>query len=272
MKQGTINAVSNILENIANNYFESSDFKDEDAVIFSIIHSIVKKSEDIHFLLLYKRYDSVEIIGRTILELYVSLLYVLKGDTKRRALSYLYSYKMQIAKKLEQTINLIPHGEEILEFTEKERNMLLHEVPNASTLADYKGHYQELYNSLFSEGVKNKMNWYNLDGKISNFSDLMKAVDIKEADYYFFYGIGSLEVHGLSTIGNMTIHKGNFAMKSSVNLPLLNHKISSYLIKGINKIIKHYEKETTKMERTKINRYIKQMELNFLRQVAEDKL
>ena len=64
MKQGTINAVSNILENIANNYFESSDFKDEDAVIFSIIHSIVKKSEDIHFLLLYKRYDSVEIIGR----------------------------------------------------------------------------------------------------------------------------------------------------------------------------------------------------------------
>ena len=135
MKQGTINAVSNILDNIANNYFESSDFKDEDAVIFSIIHSIVKKSEYIHFLLLYKRYDSVEIIGRTILELHVSLLYILKGDTKRRALSYLYSYKMQIANKLEQTFNLIPQGEEILEFTEKERNMLLHEVPNASALA-----------------------------------------------------------------------------------------------------------------------------------------
>lgn len=274
MKQGIIKAAAQILDIISKEVFTDTEVNEEDAVIYAIMHSLVKKSEDIQLLLNNKSYNSVENIGRTMLELYVSLKFILSNDTSRRGRSYLYSYKMQIAKKLEDIIAEIPKNQELFKLTEADMVSLSKEVPNVSSLAEYKEYYTEKYNEQFLSNLKKgaRKNWYNIDGNISGFRELMEVVGLEKADYYFLYGISSLDVHGISIVGKMSIANGVFEVNDTINLPIINHKITNYLTMGIMEMYKYYKKRCSSQVIREINKKVVQMKLNFQYQNQEDKL
>lgn len=243
MKNGTINASSKILDYVCNDVISSKDFKEMDAVIIAIMYSLIKKTEDISFLIKHERYDSLEIIARTALELNLSLRFILKEDTERRALAYFYSYKKQIALKVMDTTKNMSNGNKLLELTDQDKENLSNEVRGATNLNDYITHYENLYQSIFFKNSKksDRFNWFNLNNNISGIKELMKEVGMGLDMYHYFYGIGSLQVHGISAVGDMTIKDGYFSMKNSIDLTVLNEKVTNYLITAIEDLRRYYK-------------------------------
>lgn len=260
MKEGIVNASKSLLKLTGQEIGKKGESSLEDAVIFAITHSIIEKADDIQFLMKNSRYESIEIISRTMLELCVSLKYILKEDTEKRALSYFYSYKKQIAKKIKSTIDIMKEENILIELTERDLMNLETEVPGVTTLEGYKQYYNDLSTRLYAKGTNknNRKKWYDLNGNIGGFRELMVEVDMNEAEYEFFYGIGSLDVHGINIIGQITETDGYLAMKSNRDLELVNIKNSIYLIEGITSVVNYY-----KISKKKTQRYIKLMEINY---------
>lgn len=263
MKSGFINSSKSLLELTKNKIGEKGESSIEDAVVIAIMHSLIEKAEDIHILMKNNRYESIEIISRTILELYVSLEFILKENTKKRALSYFYSYKKQIAKKIKSTVDLV---DEEIHLTESDLRNLDNEVSGVTTLEEYIDYYSNLSTQLYSQGTnrKNRKRWYDLNGDIGGFRELMVEVGMTEAEYEFFYGIGSLDVHGLNIIGNMTESDGYLTMVNRMDLRLVNSKNSSYLFNGITSVVNYY-----KVSKRKTRSYIVTMNINFKQQEKE---
>lgn len=260
MKEGLVNASKSLLQLVRQEIDEKKETDLEDDVIYAISHSIIEKAADLHFLMRNSRYESVEIISRTMLELFVSLKYILKEDTNRRALSYYYSYKKQMAKKIQGTIDLMREENIMIDLTEKDLMNLEAEIPGATTLEEYKQHYNNLSIQMYSKDTNkdNRKRWYDIDGNLRGFRDLMAEVNMNGAEYEFFYGIGSLDVHGLDIIGKINNSNGNLTIKNNRDVDLVNIKNSFYLIDGITSVVNHY-----KISNKKTQRHITLMEINY---------
>ncbi|HGF7551470.1 TPA: DUF5677 domain-containing protein, partial [Enterococcus faecium] len=81
MKKGIINAAEGIMKRSIEIKGNSQEIESEDLVIISLQNSLVEKAKDINYLLDKKRIQSINIILRSMLEQYVSLMYILKGQT-----------------------------------------------------------------------------------------------------------------------------------------------------------------------------------------------
>lgn len=268
MKAGIVNASKSLLKLTGQEIGGKGKSNLKDAVIFSITHSIIEKADDIQFLMKNKRYESIEIISRTMLELYVSLKFILKEETERRALSYFYSYKKQMAKKINSTIDLMNEENHSFDLTESDLRNLDTEVPGITTIEGYKQHYTDLSTQLYSQGTnkENRKRWYDLNGNIRGFRELMVEVGMSVAEYEFFYGIGSMNVHGINTIGNLAETDGYLTVVNKLDLDLVNVKNSNYLIQGITSVVNYY-----KISKRKIRPYMTQMEINISQQGKDSK-
>uniref|UniRef100_UPI0024BA381E DUF5677 domain-containing protein n=1 Tax=Enterococcus faecium TaxID=1352 RepID=UPI0024BA381E len=81
MKKGIINAAEGIITYSIEKKGYSQEIEPEDIVIITLQNSILNKARDIVYLLEEKRIGSIEIILRSMLEQYVSLIYILKDQT-----------------------------------------------------------------------------------------------------------------------------------------------------------------------------------------------
>ncbi|MHA6253214.1 DUF5677 domain-containing protein [Oceanobacillus sp. CAU 1775] len=256
MKQIIIDTSFEIMKIVGRECFKEKELDVEDAVILALMHSIISNCNDINFLLKNNRHDSIEIISRTFLEKSVSLQYILKEETERRSNAYFYSFKMQSAKKLKESLDNMKNSkdkEEILEYTNSSSEMKK-EVPGINSFDEYIEYYEEIYKRQFNSGVnsKKRRNWYNLNGDIQGMRDLMRYVGKEEIEYYFFYGMESLHTHGLSSMGNLSMKDNILLFRSNLNIELLDNKLTNYVIENIVSIIKHYKLEKNKEIKNKL--------------------
>lgn len=200
-----------IIDHIVN---EDEKLPIEDFVIFSLYNSIINKVYDIKFLLDNNQHDSIEIIIRTVFEQYVYLKYILLSNTKVKSEQFYYSYKIQSALKgknifinFKNNTNL--YGK-LPELDEESKKQLGKSIPSEEDFIDQKEKFLKKFKSnLNYEPKKNSKryyeNWYNIDGDIHNFKELIniKGIEIYTSLYDIIYGYGSMSVHGIDVPGNL---------------------------------------------------------------------
>lgn len=269
MKKGIINAAEGIMKRSIEIKGNSQEIESEDLVIISLQNSLVEKAKDINYLLDKKRIQSINIILRSMLEQYVSLMYILKGKTKLKAKLFIYSYKIQKLVKMITTMN---HMENMDEYDTSEndsiRKKVLEEIhrdyPQLNSIEDYISHLKKLYDDIQPNNPKNKKDfyyekWYNINGKIDGMRSLMKEIHMTDAEYEFFYRLSSMDVHGISAFGNVKASKNELALESSLDIKLLESLMTSYLIFSAKAIANYYSVNND----SKIKGYMKQFEINF---------
>ncbi|EME3574438.1 hypothetical protein QUO90_001958 [Enterococcus faecium] len=203
------------------------------------------------------------------LEQYVSLMYILKGQTKLKAKLFIYSYKIQKLVKMITTMN---HMENMDEYDTSEndsiRKKVLEEIhrdyPQLNSIEDYISHLKKLYDDIQPNNPKKKDDfyfekWYNINGKIGSMRSLMKEINMTDAEYEFFYRLSSMDVHGISAFGNVKASKNELALESSLDIKLLESLMTSYLIFSAKAIANYYSVSND----SKIKGYMKQFEINF---------
>ncbi len=269
MKKGIINAAEGIMKRSIEIKGDSQEIESEDLVIISLQNSLVEKAKDINYLLDKKRIQSINIILRSMLEQYVSLIYILKGKTKLKAKLYIYSFKIQRIEKLIDTMNFMENMNEYdISENDNIRKIILEKIqrddPKLNSIEDYISKLKESYDDVqpYKPNKKDKFyyeKWYNINGKIRGMRNLMKEINIADADYEFFYSLASMDVHGISAFGNVKASKNELVLESSLDIKLLESLMTSYLISSAKAITNYYSVNND----SKIKGYMKQFEINF---------
>lgn len=274
MKQGIINAAEGIMTRSLEIKGISQEIEPEDLVIISLQNSLVEKAKDINYLLDKRRINSINIILRSMLEQYVSLMYILKGQTKLKAKLFIYSYKIQKSVKMITTMNNMENMDEY-DTSENDsiRKKVLEEIhrkyPQLNSIEDYISHLKKLYDDIQPNNPKIKdgiyyEKWYNINGKIKGMRSLMKEINMTDADYEFSYGLSSMDVHGISAFGNAKASTDELVLESSIDIKLLESFMSSYLFFSTKSIVDYYSVKKD----PKIKGYMKQLEINLKSQTA----
>lgn len=193
-----------------------------DNVLIMLVKNLLERVKTIHILSKMEREESITILTRSFLELEVSLKFILESQTDRRALSYYYNHKIQVAKKLIQMKQSDPSYN--LYLNEVELTTLRKEVPSANKVEDYLSHYEKKWFKLFSPNYLNPKKgdtrkyrkWYSLNWEFDSFKDLAKSIGIETPMYHFFYGITSVDVHGSGSIGNIKYDGSNWSITGSL--------------------------------------------------------
>ncbi|MBE9890740.1 DUF5677 domain-containing protein [Enterococcus faecium] len=269
MKKGIINAAEGIMKRSIEIKGDSQEIESEDLVIISLQNSLVEKAKDINYLLDKKRIQSINIILRSMLEQYVSLIYILKDQTKLKAKLYIYSFKIQRIEKLIDTMNFMENMDEYdISENDNIRKIILEKIqrddPKLNSIEDYISKLKESYDDVqpYKPNKKDKFyyeKWYNINGKIRGMRNLMKEINIADADYEFFYSLASMDVHGISAFGNVKASKNELVLESSLDIKLLESLMTSYLISSAKAITNYYSVNND----SKIKGYMKQFEINF---------
>lgn len=180
-------------------YDESESDKPVKEVIISFIRKIIEQLDAINALCSICSFDSAQIILRSFIENIVSLEFILKDDTSKRAASYFlnrYYKEIEIADRCSEHIS-----EETKNVVEQERKSL--------SLLSKNDTFKEVYESR-KKKLKNKkyIEWYSYCSEINSFKQLMKEVNLGEY-YDIIYGGLSLETHALTSTTALKSIKGN---------------------------------------------------------------
>lgn len=182
-----------------------------DNVLIMMTKNLLERVRTIQVLGNIEREESIAILTRAFLELQVSLNFILKDNTKNRAKSYYYNNKIQSMKNLVKMQRSDPKYD--LKLNNKEMESLKKEVPTANSIEDFISYYEKKWYKMFSpfkskskRGKQPYRKWYALNWEYESFKEMMKSVGVDEAIYHFFYGITSIDVHGMGAIGNIQIN------------------------------------------------------------------
>lgn len=222
---------------------KKNEFSLTDKVLMMMIKNLLEKVRTIQLLGKSEREESISILTRAFLELNVSLRFIIKENTNNRARSYYYNNKVQSIEKIMSMQKSDPTFD--LELTENELYFLRKSVPEAENINDYKAFYEREWHEMFTpnypENKKRNRKWYALNWEYNSFKDLMLALGIKETTYYFFYGLSSIDSHGMGAVGNIQIDGPFFKIAGTVPTYLCYTIIESYLSSVIYELSEFYE-------------------------------
>ncbi|NVD83753.1 hypothetical protein HV395_01700 [Enterococcus faecium] len=234
----------------------------------------MNKARDIVYLLEEKRIGSIEIILRSMLEQYVSLIYILKDQTQLKAKLFIYSFKIQKFEKMLNTMKFMETTDkydtsENELIREKELKKIQEKFPQINSIEDYIYYLKNLYDEIKPHKPARKRNvhyekWYNINGKINSMKDLMNEINMSDAEYEFMYKLSSMDVHGISAFGNAKATPNELVLESSLDIKLLESIMTSFLIFSSKAISKYYSVQNDRQ----IKAYMKQFEINFKFQSA----
>lgn len=274
MKQGIINAAEGIMNRSIEILGDSRELEPEDIVIITLQKSLVTKAKDIVYLLDKRRIQSIDIILRSMLEQYVSLIYILKDKTKLKAKLFIYSFKIQKFEKLINTMNFMESTDkyntrENENIRKKELQKIQEKFPEINSIEDYISYLKDNFAEIqpYKPQKKKKSyyeKWYNINGKIGDMRSLMKEIDMSDAEYEYFYSLSSMDVHGISAFGNAKASNDELVLESSIDIKFLESVMTSYLILSAKSIADYYSVKND----PKIKGYMKQFEINFKLQTA----
>lgn len=215
-----------------------------DNVLIMMTKNLLERVRTIQVLGNIEREESITILTRAFLELQVSLNFILNDNTENRAKSYYYNNKIQSLKNLVKMQRSDPKYD--LKLNNKEMESLKKEVPTARSIEEFISYYENEWYKMFSP-LKSKMQrkkpykkWYSLNWEYKSFKDMMKSVNIDESIYHFYYGITSIDVHGMGAIGNIKISGSNYKITSSIPAYLCYAIIESYLSNIIYRLSEYY--------------------------------
>lgn len=194
-----------------------------DIVIVLFIRKIMEQLDAINVLYSVCLFDSAELILRSLIENIVSLEFILKEDTKKRAAAYSLEYHFQELEIAEKYLNenselakqiIVNKGraefDKDCEKIEKKKQALKHFIES-----------EEIFQTICEarkmklctkKRGKKHIQWYEVCSDIKNFYGLMKEVD-KEKYYDGIYGALSLESHGLNATTKMKIKDNGINLK-----------------------------------------------------------
>lgn len=264
MKKGIIIASQEILNIIKNekdiDIINNRTLKD--SILITLQETIISKIDDVRFLMEGNRFDSLEEIARSVLELYCILRFILKEDSDKRATAFFYTYKIQAGEKIRRSIDKINDNyPEKIRLSEKEVEALKSEVSDAENLDDYIHHYREKYRETTGhEGRINTDKWYDFVSNVNlgGVRDLMKYVGMDEAMYLYFYSLKSMDIHGISNIGKNALDATNLKEELFNIHAVMKKTLTYYLLEATIIISKHYGLIRNK----EIRNYIQQIKLN----------
>lgn len=152
---------------------------------------------------------------------------------------------------------------------EKELKKIQQELPQVNSLEDYISYLKNIYDEIqpYNPPKKNNFHyekWYNINGKINNMRDLMKEINMSDAEYEFMYKLSSMDVHGISAFGNAKATPNELVLESSLDIKLLESIMTSFLFFSSKAISEYYSVRNDR----KIKGYMKQLEINFKYQSA----
>lgn len=201
---------TNFIENAENCYskiidslIENELYSDTNAIIMMMTKNYIDRVKTISVLSNLERVESITVLTRTLIELYVSILHIIDSENSDKlASSYYYNYKVQTMKTLLKTNN-----NKVIELSDKELASLKKEVPHANSYNEayryYKKNWLNLFDSKFKCSNENQRKWYSLDGKITTFLKLMQSVGIPRNICDFYYGLLSIDTHATGAIGTI---------------------------------------------------------------------
>lgn len=226
--------------------------------LYSMDRVIVSRSKTINELINSKNYESVGVLIRSLLELYLSLNYILKkkSDVERKVDSYFYNSKIE---EFEKIINLAD------QFPEESSE---HSTEEISNLREQKNQYIQKYNKLFVSGVKNKnKKWYNLDNNgVTSIPKLMTSLDIDYSLYVLIYQLGSMDVHGTGVYSSVhgIVDEQYSALTSVVPIKAAEQLSQIIVLFSLVEIADYYEliKGELKQKIAHMKIYINQLGIN----------
>lgn len=215
-----------------------------DTVLIMMTKNIIERVKTIQILSEIHREESITILTRAFLELEISLIFILKTNTEERAKSYYYNNRIQTVKSLVKMQKSNPRYD--LELNKEEIVELKKDVPEANNLKDYMYYYEKKWNKMFSPYTNKRKSrpyrkWYALNWEYKSFKDVMESVGVDEATYHFFYGITSIDSHGMGAIWNINIVQDTYKIKGSLPSYLCYAIIESHLCNVIFRLSEYYE-------------------------------
>ncbi|EAD0071838.1 hypothetical protein AM613_14105 [Listeria monocytogenes] len=217
-------------------------------VLMVIIKNLLERVDTIQMLAKMGREESLTILTRAFLELQVSLNFILKDDTDKRANSYYLNSKIQ---RIENLIKMSKSDSRFkLQLNDEEIKALKKRVPEANDLNDYLKYYKKEWYQMFSLKPKRKTyrKWYALNWEYQSFKDIMMAVEIDESMYYFFYGLTSIDTHGMGAVDNIEVRNSFYKITGSVPSHLCYSIIETYLSNTLYAISQYYGLEADEVQ------------------------
>ena len=170
----------------------------EDHVLMNLTKNYIEKIQTIIDLSYLGRGESISILTRASIETYVSIIHILNGDTEKLATSYYLNQKIQVIR------TIIRSSDSEIILKPEELNQLQKISSSINSYKDYLKYYEDKWFSLFEANpnkiAEYKRKWYSLDWKIKSFTQLMQHIGIKKNIVNFYYGLTSIDVHGMSGI------------------------------------------------------------------------
>ncbi len=208
-----------------------------DTVIILFIRKIMEHLDAINILVEKSSFNQAEIILRTLLESVVSLRFILKEDTEKRAAAYyLYHHYEEIERmkcfdentndgKMYKKLMGEKRFYEVAEKCEKKKQAFERVVQSKRVFIEIN----ELRNSKIEQKKKKfpkkkpYVSWFEICSDVNSFKGMMKALDW-EKYYEALYGGMSLEVHAYNATTEIIPDEEGLHLKVLRN-PLGGYKI-----------------------------------------------
>lgn len=194
-----------------------------DTVVILFIRKIIEQLDAINVLMSVCSFTQAQVILRSLIENSVSLKFILKEDTKKRAASYFlerHYQELELADKYYNENNQLGEllknisGEEEFKKTkekiDKKKKALESLIASKSIFQQVAREREEKLNK--KNRKKGYIQWYEVCSTVDNLYKLMK--DLGYQDYYkAIYGGFSNEVHGLNASIGMEISVDGINLK-----------------------------------------------------------
>jgi hypothetical protein len=188
---------------------KNCEYKLSDLVIISLYRKLLELSDGAFILLDQNSLGASKITARSIIEIYLSLAYILedKNLIEKRALCYFLFHKDEELKILNKqyAFNLLKtrYAEKTLNDKKNSIIKMKREAPFKQIINDKK--------NLSKKTGRKYLKWYSIyhkQGKeIYSINDLINNVDnIPIESIRELYAILSMEVHGINAIQNIQVH------------------------------------------------------------------
>lgn len=203
-----------------------------DKILMMMTKNYIERVKTILILSKEEREESISVLTRVLIELYVSIIHINKDKTAKLAQSYEYNYMVQTIRTALKSSN-----QKDINLTPDELTMLQEDLPHINSYDEYYKYYEKKWLDLFDKTYKcpkeYRRKWYSLDGKITSFSQLMQSVGIEKKVCDFYYGLMSIDTHAMSAIGKLKDNTITFGSMNSyfcyimidMNLSNLVHKL-----------------------------------------------
>ena len=198
-----ISNTENVIEKIMEQKFVKPSypkkFDVDDYVILGLYDGIVSRFDSIIYLAEAEKFFGVESIARGILEAHAFIIYIMERDTINRAKAYYYSVKKKEIGLYKDLIREDEKGNKIRNYLNVSRNEIVDRFSMQS---------KELEEKSLKYVGKNKKNWYQIEKKNNNFSELCENLGLGE-QHYLLFKMFSTEAHAKDAGKQFEFDKSN---------------------------------------------------------------